>query len=53
MWKDNKINGIGEYHYPGDTRVFKGEYKNDKKHGKGVIEWSDGRKFVGNFIDGQ
>ena len=28
------------------------EYFEDKKHGHGVFEWSDGRKYIGEWING-
>ena len=28
------------------------EYEDDKKHGKGIFEWSDGRKYIGTWISG-
>lgn len=31
--------------------MFK-EYEDDKKHGKGVFEWADGRKYIGTWISG-
>lgn len=27
-------------------------YKDDKKNGKGVFEWSDGKKYIGNWVNG-
>ena len=29
------------------------EYEDDKKHGKGVFEWQDGRKYIGTWIAGK
>ena len=35
----------------GDT--YEGEFKNNLRHGQGTYTWSDGRKFVGEFILGR
>ena len=32
-----------------DGRVYKGEFKNDKKHGQGYIKYPDGRKYKGEY----
>lgn len=47
---------MGELKLP-DGKTYKGvsnqefyiiqEYDNDKKHGKGVFKWEDGRKYAG------
>lgn len=31
---------------------YVGEYKNNKKHGKGVYEYENGVKYVGQYVDG-
>lgn len=36
-----------------DGKKYRGEYENDKKHGKGMIIYPDGSKFEGNFMRGQ
>ena len=50
FWKNDMRNGFGEYIYQ-DGTVFKGEFFEDKKHGKGVIISNE---FVieGNWIKG-
>lgn len=30
-----------------------GEYKDDVKHGEGVLTWPDGRKYEGTFKNGR
>ena len=32
-----------------DGRQYEGEYKNDKKHGFGMYEWADKRKYIGHW----
>lgn len=32
--------------------VYRGEWKNDKKHGRGLIEWQDDVNFQGNWENG-
>ena len=38
------MDGYGEFSWP-DGRIYKGEYKDDKKHGEGEFFWPDGRKY--------
>jgi len=38
-------------HASGDRYV--GEWKNNKKHGKGIFTWADGRIYEGNYKDGK
>jgi len=44
VWKEGKVEGKGEF-VGADGRVYSGEFKNDKKHGNGVLRWPDG-KFI-------
>ncbi len=30
---------------------YEGNYKNDKKHGNGIYEWADGRKYIGEYVE--
>ena len=45
VWK-----GFGD---KGTHRVYKGEWKNGKPNGLGVITYRDGHKYVGEFKDGK
>ena len=36
------MEGEGEFKWP-DGRIFKGNYKNGKKNGYGVLSWPDGK----------
>jgi len=50
--------GSGDYKWMGfgdkDThRVYKGEWKNGKPNGLGVITYRDGHKYLGEFKDGK
>jgi hypothetical protein len=31
--------------------MYKGEWKNNKRHGKGLFEWADGVKYDGDYRD--
>lgn len=49
-WK--RINNMARWskiHWCNKFIVFQ-EYEEDKKHGKGIFEWSDGRKYIGTWI---
>ena len=35
-----------------DGALFKGEYKDDKKHGQGKLQLADGSKYIGEFQNG-
>lgn len=30
----------------------KGNFKENKMQGKGILTWKDGKKYDGNFVDG-
>lgn len=45
------MNGKGEFYWP-DGRIFKGEYRDDKKHGPGIFTWSDKRELKGIWREG-
>jgi hypothetical protein len=44
------MHGKGTYIWP-DGRKFEGEFENDKKNGFGVMEWNDGKRYVGYWHD--
>ena len=44
-------NGFGKYDY--GFAVYEGNFKSEKPSGKGTMDYGNGEKFVGNFIDGQ
>ena len=46
------MDGIGIYIWP-DGRIFKGQYRDDKKEGFGIYLWPDGRKYSGWWLDGK
>ena len=46
------MNGQGEMLYE-DGRFYKGEFQNDKKHGKGILFLPNGRKIEGTWILGK
>lgn len=40
------MNGTGETVWP-DNKRYQGEYLDDKKHGQGIFEWGNGKKYEG------
>ena len=44
------IFSVGIYQWA-DGRIFKGDWKNNKMHGKGEFSWSDGRRYIGEYRD--
>ena len=46
------MDGIGVYTWQ-DGRSYRGEYKDDKKHGFGIYTWSDGRLYSGHWCRGK
>jgi uncharacterized caspase-like protein len=49
--KKEILHGKGEYVSKGFR--YNGEFKDNKKQGKGVYVWSDGAKYTGDFADDQ
>lgn len=45
------IVGRGHYKWK-DGREYRGEFMNDKRHGKGKMWWPDGAVYQGDFFDG-
>lgn len=33
--------------------IYNIRYREDKKHGQGTFVWSDGRKYIGEWVDGK
>lgn len=48
--KGDCSNGIGTYEFGYAT--YTGSFKNGKPHGKGVMNYGNGEKFEGEFVDG-
>ena len=46
------MDGMGVYTWQ-DGRQYRGEYKDDKKHGFGIYTWSDGRTYAGYWWRGK
>lgn len=46
------MNGVGQFFWQKGVQYFKGEYKDDMKHGKGTIQWSLTRRFRGDWAYG-
>ena len=46
------MDGMGVYTWQ-DGRQYRGEYKDDKKHGYGIYTWSDGRTYAGYWCRGK
>ena len=58
-WLNNNMHGKGKYVWA-DGRSYEGSYEQDKKHGFGTYIWvkniifqADGRKYIGNWINGK
>ena len=49
MARRSQIHWSGEW---GGGRGCVKEYEDDKKHGKGIFEWPDGRKYICTWIAG-
>jgi hypothetical protein len=51
------MHGEGVFTWPlsgGHVKVYKGQYRDDKKHGYGEMSWSeDGRKYAGQWANGK
>jgi hypothetical protein len=41
-------NGYGIYHY-GSGKIYKGEWKNKKRHGQGTLNYPDGTRYEGRW----
>ena len=41
---------IGIFYYKNGSK-YNGEWKNDKKEGKGIFYWNDGAKYDGEWKD--
>lgn len=44
--------GYGETSWS-DGKVYKGHYKDDKKHGSGTFMWENGRTYEGEWFNGK
>jgi hypothetical protein len=42
----NRLNGEGEYYWPNGD-LYKGEFLNNKRHGKGILKLVDGVTYSG------
>jgi hypothetical protein len=47
-WKEDKMNGMGVYHYSNGD-IYEGEFKNDMHHGNGKYYFTDGSKYDGDW----
>ena len=55
-WRNGKRDGKGAFWWIGGTLdgiKFKGEYKDDRKHGMGTLTFADGEKWVGEWNNGE
>ena len=46
------MSGFGFYIYD-DKVTYDGQFANDKKEGYGIFDWSDGRRYEGNWMNGK
>lgn len=40
------MNGKGKFCWP-DGRYYEGDYQNDLKHGYGIYQWADDKRYEG------
>lgn len=50
---DSMANGIGTGVWERSGGVYKGEWKDNQRHGKGVYTWKDGERYEGAFENDQ
>ena len=50
-FEKNKMTGQGTLKY--GRNEYKGEFKDDFFHGKGLLKWDNRARFEGNFVKGQ
>ena len=48
FFREEYADGHGKYFYS-DGASYEGEWKNGKRHGKGLLTLSDGRKYFGKW----
>jgi len=46
-------NGIGEFTSRMGGATYKGQWKNDQQHGKGIEKWFDNSTYEGEFKNGK
>ncbi len=51
MWKDGCFHGLGTYKT--NESEYKGDFRIDKFHGKGLFVWPDGKYYEGDYVDGK
>lgn len=53
--EDGKKHGYGCYEFVerGEHMQYEGEFEEDLRHGRGVLEWQDGRMYRGQFCKGK
>lgn len=49
--KDDKANGGGIGIWTSTGSIYRGEWKDNLRHGKGSFEWAEGERYVGEFIE--
>ena len=53
FWKNGKMEGQGNMLWTQGSETYIGNWKNGEMHGQGVYTSTDGRKFVGEMINGK
>jgi hypothetical protein len=48
-WKDSSMSGKGTFFYAVENDVYRGEFRDDKKHGTGRYEFANGNFYEGQF----
>jgi len=51
-FKNNTINGFGQYIWKNGKHIYKGNFLNGKFHGEGLYKWEDNEYFKGTYCNG-
>jgi hypothetical protein len=51
-FKNNTINGFGQYIWKNGKHIYKGNFLNGKFHGEGLYKWEDNEYFKGTYFNG-
>ena len=50
---DSQMHGKGIFKYnSNDNDIYDGDWKDNKRHGRGIRRWTDGAEYSGEWMDG-
>ena len=52
-WVDGRKHGVGYQVYDNNSGTYHGEFRSDKRHGKGKFTYPDGDEYEGEFVAGK